>query len=650
MSNDLKIIAVASTAALKDVFDALGEAGYAPQAVADSAAVSAELGLRPALVVADAAIVSELGDRDQSTPVLAICEPNIDALLQARRDGATDALPWPIGRGELAQRVGDLVNQTTQRRDAILRRDSAETLTELALGLDDSFEFEEALSDALQRLEERCEASRVLVIAWHQDRELPHLMGASDDASAAKLPLPADLCGELDALKVKKSEIIAENIDVTDRVLAYSSAPLEAERTLFLVPLLCDGAVFGAVEMHLGATEISGPVRELARQFAALLAPRLHSSELYRSLKEQTQRVSVDQVDARTSVLAKYEEYFQRAYDGIVVVGGQEQVLYLNPAGEQITGFSNSGLVESAFETFVAPSDRPAVYQRLKEIRQGHALGQSFDIGLVTTSGDPILVSFSVSAVLDDGGVLVLSFRDVTEARALSEELRATKEFLERLIDSTVDGIIATDNAGRVVLFNQGAERIFGISAEEVVGRMTIDDLYADGVAARVMEQLRGTADGGIGRLHMTRKEILNQQKELVPVSLSASIIYEQDQEVGTVGIIGDLRDRLRIERRLLQAQEKLIETEKQALIAELAGTTAHELNQPLTSVMGYAELLAKRIGEEDSNQKAVATILKEAQRMADIVRKIGKITRYETKTYVGGTQILDLDKSSEAD
>jgi signal transduction histidine kinase len=101
------------------------------------------------------------------------------------------------------------------------------------------------------------------------------------------------------------------------------------------------------------------------------------------------------------------------------------------------------------------------------------------------------------------------------------------------------------------------------------------------------------------------------------------------------------------MEQRLLQAQEKLLVTEKQALVAELAGAAAHELNQPLTSVMGYAELLKKKMGPDEPYHRAVDTILAEAARMAEIVKKIGRITKYETKPYVGSAQILDLEKAS---
>jgi len=87
--------------------------------------------------------------------------------------------------------------------------------------------------------------------------------------------------------------------------------------------------------------------------------------------------------------------------------------------------------------------------------------------------------------------------------------------------------------------------------------------------------------------------------------------------------------------------------SEKQAIIAELAGTTAHELNQPLTSIMGYCELIKRKLASDHPHARAIDIILREAERMAEIVRKIARITRYETKSYVGGATILDLDKST---
>jgi signal transduction histidine kinase len=86
------------------------------------------------------------------------------------------------------------------------------------------------------------------------------------------------------------------------------------------------------------------------------------------------------------------------------------------------------------------------------------------------------------------------------------------------------------------------------------------------------------------------------------------------------------------------------------AIVAELAGAAAHELNQPLTSVIGYAELLRRKLEQEPQLSSAAAVIIRESERMAEIVRKVGKITKYETKSYVGTAKILDLEKASGTD
>jgi signal transduction histidine kinase len=111
-----------------------------------------------------------------------------------------------------------------------------------------------------------------------------------------------------------------------------------------------------------------------------------------------------------------------------------------------------------------------------------------------------------------------------------------------------------------------------------------------------------------------------------------------------------DWRERMQLEQRLNQTHEGLEQAERQALVAEIAGTAAHELNQPLTSILGYAELLKRKLPAESLEAHCVSTILAEADRMAEIVRKIGNITRYRTKSYVGQQKIIDLEQSTRSD
>ena len=578
-------------------------------------------------------------------PVLAVCTSLSAEELEALRVEIDDVIAWPVAQPHLARRIEALARLRQLHHETRLRQAHARMLQEVAATLAATVEFEDRLLEVLVRLVEAACAKSCVALVTGEDATLFYVMSSTDDPSAVRLPVPRQDYPEIDdVLHTRRPFWAAASVKPGSEVgVALKQRNLGA---VWVFPLVWEGEAYGVVELCFEDEALLPEATvDMLREVCALVACTLRGSEAFAGLREQTHKKALGSPERRRQleVLQKYEEFFQHAYDGIIVISREYEVLFINPAGEQITGYARHGLVGTSLLDIVAQADRRVLTSVLREAGAKGA----FDLGMTTTSGDPILVSVSPSAVLADDTLIVLSFRDVTEARALENELRSTKEFLERLIDSTVDAIVATDMNGRVILFNQGAERIFGFVAMDVVGKLTMTDLYPVGEAERVMEHLRGPEDGGYGRLEAVRKEVLNAAGELVPVLLSANLIYEEQREVGTVGIYSDLRERLRIERTLAQAQEKLIETEKQALIAELAGTTAHELNQPLTSIMGYAELLKRRVAPDDSNHRAVDTILREAERMAEIVRKIGKITRYETKAYVGGAQILDLEKSS---
>jgi PAS domain S-box-containing protein len=197
---------------------------------------------------------------------------------------------------------------------------------------------------------------------------------------------------------------------------------------------------------------------------------------------------------------------------------------------------------------------------------------------------------------------------------------------------------------GRVLLFNHAAERVYGKPSSAMIGTH-VANLYPEGTARQIMQLIRA----GGGRVEGLKTEVLDTHGALVPVLLSAGLIYEGTTPTGSVGIFTDLREKVRMEQKLQQAQDQIRTQERQAIVAELAGAAAHELNQPLQTVMGYAELLLRYLDKSrnDPTWNAAEVIFAEAERMAEIVRKIGKITKYETKSYVGRARILDLDKAA---
>jgi PAS domain S-box-containing protein len=377
-------------------------------------------------------------------------------------------------------------------------------------------------------------------------------------------------------------------------------------------------------------------------------AVALRNAQLVGRVESERSQEVAARVAAEREVhqLRRYEEFFSHVSDGMAVLDEDGRMLSLNPAGCAILGVGNEQARGLPLDELVAAGSAVGAALIWRELQRG-ARVLSADLEVQTRDGRKLVLSVSAGALRSQNGRAILSFRDVTEARAIESELLKTKEFLERLIDATVDGIVAADPRGRILLWNKGAERVTGFSAAEVVGKLSVTHFYPPGQARQIMEKLRSGSPGE-AQVRLLRAEIVAKSGEVIPVHLSAALLTENGRETATVGVFSDLRDRLRVEAELLDAQARLALAEKAKVASELAGAAAHELNQPLTSILGFSELLFRRSPADAQGREELGQILHEAERMALIVRKIGKIARYETMEYVGNRRIVDLDRSTE--
>ena len=398
-----------------------------------------------------------------------------------------------------------------------------------------------------------------------------------------------------------------------------------------VVGILADGAPIDALCGLLDGFVRAGNARTDLPALLPLLA------------RQGSQRLAAER---EMHLLRRYEDVFSHVSDGMAVLDETGCVLSLNPAGCATLGVSPEQARGVRFEQTVAPESAMAAALIWRELSRGGRV-LSADLTLSTRDGRRVTLSVSAGQLRSQQARAIISFRDVTESRQLEAELRQTKEFLERLIDATPEGVVAADLRGRVLLWNKGAERVTGFTSAEVVGRLSVSDLYVPGQAAAMMARARVARTPG-DELVPLPGELVAKSGEVVPVSLSVALVTEGARETATVGIFRDLREELRVEAELSRTRERLAVAEKAALVSELAGAAAHELNQPLTSVVGYSELLFRRTRENDRGREELAAILREAERMALIVRKIGRIVRYETAPYLGSRRIVDLDKSSD--
>jgi PAS domain S-box-containing protein len=607
----------------------------------------------PALLVvtgADAAhLVSEARDIPAlaEVPILAVV-PGVPptAVAEALAAGATDIARLPVASAVLAARCRNLCRLS--RKDAVGATALARINEVLAASGDDA----EALIQMLSITATALGFDRASLIAHIEGSDHAFVIAATDAEPLQRFTLAiAEYPEVVEAIRTLSPVLIDDVLfhPLTSQISDTLSS--RRVRGIAVFPVQWRGRPLGAIllrKRNPGTTHLGTRGLDLGKLIASITAAHLRHGAVLESLRDQTHRISRARYEAerRLRGIDSLKEHFEAGADGVVVLDDAGRILFVNRAAEQITGFARDGLLGSELVDLVAGAQRTQIGDTVSRVLAGVNV-DAFDLQMSTTSGSPVWVSASTSTVLAGTGAVILAFRDVTAERALEHELRGTKEFLERLIDSTVDAIIAADMRGQIILFNQGAERLFGFRARDVISRLPVWELYEEGGSNQIMKMLRSTSYGGVGRLEQTRREVRIATGEIVPVSMTASIVYEGEREVATVGILTDLRERIRMEQRLLDAQQKLQLSEKQALVAELAGAAAHELNQPLTSIMGYAQLIQRQSEKDAAHLRAVGVIMSESERMAGIVKKIGKITKYETTDYVGSARMLDLDRAS---
>jgi PAS domain S-box-containing protein len=582
--------------------------------------------------------------------VVAVAE---GAVAEREIAGVADVLHPKNLDAELGLRLRRARARQLTYREARARQHDLQVLLELTARYAEATDVDELLHEVTRRLAEEMEIDRAALVLLDGEKSFGTILAASDDPSLKDLKIDLKQYPEIREVVRTGKPVIVEDAPshpllegVKEKVLARGI------RNIAAMPLAIGSKVLGVLLLRRSSGRGAFVNREVDflttvghATAVALRNARQLDAERLRREKEKNARLAAE---ARAEAMRQYESYFQHLSDGVAILDEKACVLSLNPAGCKLLDVAVHEAKGRHINALTNPSDDGLVMELLSSVSSGQTR-TDVDVPVRTLAGRKLVLSVS-AAPLDlerDKAVAILTLRDVTRARALAEELQKTKDYLERLIDSSVDAIIAADMRGKITLFNKAAESVCGWTNEEALSMLDVGKLYPDGQAREVMASLRSKEHGGVGRLTQSRREIVHKSGERIPVSMSAAIIYEAGREIGTVGIFTDLRDRLKLERKLSDAQERLEESEKNKVLMALAGAAAHELNQPLTSVMGYAELVKRKIPETEPSFRYIDVIYREAERMAEIVRKIGKITRYEVKEYVGDQTIVDIDRAA---
>jgi PAS domain S-box-containing protein len=363
---------------------------------------------------------------------------------------------------------------------------------------------------------------------------------------------------------------------------------------------------------------------------------------IYRDISERKRREEKLRVSEEN-----FKNLFEHVGCGAFISSKEGKFLNANQALLDMLGYESKAeflKIDITKDLYVRPEDR----EHFKEMIESDGRVIDFEVEFKRKDGRTVPVLLTGHARYDPDGNVVgyegLNV-DISHRKRMERQLREAYDFINKIVQSSPNAIMATDMTGSILIWNRAAEESLGYKADEVIGKMNIEKIYPEGTARKVMQMLRSPEHGGVGKLKAYPMVYVRQDGKVVEGNLSAAIIYDANgKEIASVGSFVDLKERLEIERALRRTQEQLLQSEKLAAMGRLTSQIAHELNNPLYGIMNTLELLKTEVSPQSKRRKVLEMALSETVRLSDLLRKMLSFSRpdQEEKKAVDLNTVLD--------
>lgn len=313
-----------------------------------------------------------------------------------------------------------------------------------------------------------------------------------------------------------------------------------------------------------------------------------------------------------------------------IVLDPEGRILSLNQCCEELIGYAAEQLRGEHLWERLLPAEEVGATRRWLAALPGELSPENHDQRLQTAAGDQKLVRWS-PVVLPGGNCVILAGMEVTDL-CLPSVLAEREARLEAILETAVEGILTIDERGVIESLNPAAERMFGYSADELIGE-NVKRLMPSPYREEHDDYIRSYLNTGRARIIGIGRELegLRKSGEVFPLDLAVSEVRLTGKRLFT-GIVRDISDRLRAEE---EARLRLHEVAHAARLLELGEMTsgiAHEVNQPLAAIVSFAEACLRMLkaGTADLGvfEGALEQIATQGARAGTIIHSLRQLSR----------------------
>ena len=345
------------------------------------------------------------------------------------------------------------------------------------------------------------------------------------------------------------------------------------------------------------------------------------TSRVHGASSEGMQTIHVlKDISDRLEVEQRYRELFDNIQEGLFFSTPDGRFIEVNDALVRMLGYgSRDELLQADVRTQVYFSAER--HQELAREMQEHGVVRNHEETLRRRDGSAVYVLINAFAVRDTQG-RVLQFRglmlDISGLKTFQAELQRERDFSGKILNNTQSLILVADTAGLISYANRRWQDM-GYEQKQLLGR-PLEELVAPARRTILTEALSATLAGR--QVDNLELQILRGDGRIGHFSVNLSPMRdEQAHVISLVVVMTDVTDAASL-------QSKLMHAEKMAAVGQLVSGVAHEVNNPLTAILGFADLLMENPELPESARKDMRVILQEAQRTKQIVQNLLSFAR----------------------